>query len=124
MDISKQFAEPIKLVTSPPAYALSKMGVLPRVFRTLVLGQDSFGNPVYGTDDGPYSRLLKSIAATSGQFAPITGQSLVDVARGLRDWRSVGISTLGGVGVSSESREGFERKQRELEIKQKLREIR
>lgn len=116
MDISKQFTEPLKLVRNPLEFYTRKMGVVPRVVQTLVVGRDSLGNEVMGTEGGPYQQIIGRIAATTGQFIPIPVQSLFEYEGDFKDPRSIVLSNI-GFPVSRERKAGFDKRKRIDELK-------
>jgi hypothetical protein len=121
MDVFKQFAEPMSLLHGPLDFYKTKMGVIPRLFRIGVLGQDAFGNPVYGERDGPYGRLMKSFGEMGAQFSPIVAQQIVRTAKGDLTVPASLISPL-GFGIRSETKKGFQRRQRLQLLREQLKE--
>jgi hypothetical protein len=119
MDVIKQFSEPIKLLHSPKEFFSSKMGALPRTFKTLVVGVDGFGRPIAGAEDGPYSEIVKTIGAATGQFMPISIRGLAEGATGKRDPRSAIINTI-GFSVRTERKDRFELRQKIAEIQRQM----
>jgi hypothetical protein len=111
MDVFRQFAEPWVLINNPPHFAKSKMGTLPRVATTLVLGQDGFGNEIAGEKDGPYDDIVKRFGHMGLQWTPIAGQQLIRAAQGGLTPGSLVMSTL-GFPIQSESLRGFQQRQR------------
>ena len=127
MDIFKQFAEPVRLFLEPTRFVNSKMGVLPRVFQTTVLGQDSFGNKIAGATDGPYQDLVARAAVVTGQFMPISGQSLAQELgtqlSGESGGRGVSASMLSsalGFSIRSEDKRIADAKASERRIRQEM----
>jgi hypothetical protein len=119
MDISKQFKEPLKAVINPGEFLKGKMGFLPRVVQTAVVGVDAFGNKVYGAEDGPYKKIVQQIGATTRHFAPIPLQQAIESVQGTRDPRSSAISTL-GFSIRSENKEKFGLRQRRAELQNEI----
>lgn len=112
MDITKQFAEPLKLMLNPTEFVSSKKGVLPRVYDATIVGIDSFGRPIAGGEKGPFREAIQRIAHTTGQFAPITAQSFTQAAQGQRHPASAALSALSGFSVRSEDQEFYNRRKR------------
>ncbi len=111
-NIAKQFLEPYRFAFAPGEILQAKLGPLPRAITALVVGVDGFGRPIYGDERGTYRDLIQRGVTVGGQLLPIPIQGVVDAARGFRDLRSVAIQSMFGIGVRSEDREFFERRQR------------
>ena len=132
-DVTRQFSEPRKLINEgPQGFVRSKMGILPRLFRSVAVSVDGFGNPQFGAEDkSPYRELAEQIAQTTGQFIPIPLKQTLDrFGRGLpqsltspEDFLStaatVGISTF-GFPVGTENKRLFEKNQKIEELKAQI----
>ena len=124
LSISKQFTEPLKVVRNPTEFYTSKMGFLPRVIRTLVVGRDGLNRPVSGVDYGegqesPYTQLIARIAATTGQFVPIPFQQVFDSEGNLEDPRTLALGIF-GFPTSRENKRQFDRRKAIDLIEQQL----
>jgi len=114
MDVYRQFSEPLVGFNDPQHYAVGKMGILPRVFLSGMIGQDSMGNPIAGAEDGPFAKIIKQLWATGLQFAPIAVQQAAKYAMGEIPGQNVIIGTA-GFPIASQSKINY---QRELKLKE------
>ena len=119
-DITKQFSEPWRMFLSPGAAINRKMGPLPRMFQTGIVGIDSFGNSVKGLEGGPFEQTTARIFGVTGQFAPIPVRAAQGVFGEDRSAASAVIQSFLGFGTKTESREGFRKRKNLEEIDQKL----